>query len=102
MVVSVLAPQGAVDELMKVLYHETTTLGVRYSEMMRRKLPREEIVVMSEYGPVRMKRVGDGGLSRIVPEYEEARRIARERSIPLQQVLRTLDEVARNVSAPRE
>ncbi|MEP7220482.1 MAG: nickel pincer cofactor biosynthesis protein LarC, partial [Bacteroidota bacterium] len=47
MVLTVIAPAGAVDELTKVIYRETTTIGVRFRETTRRKLPREEIVVPS-------------------------------------------------------
>ncbi len=98
MLLTVLAPSGAVDELTKVIYRETTTIGVRYQEMVRRKLPREEILVPSEFGPIRMKRITISGEIRVQPEYDEARRIARERSIPLQTVLRKLAEVARGAS----
>lgn len=99
MLLSVLAPDGAVDELTKLIYRETTTIGVRYREMTRRKLPREEILVPSEFGPVRMKRIATAAGIRIQPEYDEARRIARERSIPLQTVLRKLGDVARRAAS---
>jgi len=99
MLLTVIAPSGAIDELTKVIYRETTTIGVRFREMMRRKLPREEIVVPSEFGLVRMKRITTLDGVRIAPEYDEARRIARERAIPLHAVLTRLDEVARAVVA---
>jgi uncharacterized protein (TIGR00299 family) protein len=99
MLLTVIAPAGAIDELTKVIYRETTTIGVRFREMMRRKLPREEIVVPSEFGLIRMKRIMTLDGVRIAPEYDEARRIARERAIPLHSVLMTLDEVARRVVA---
>jgi uncharacterized protein (TIGR00299 family) protein len=99
MLLTVLAPQGAVDELSKVIYRETTTIGIRYHEVTRRKLVREEILMQSEFGVVRMKRIDMAGERRIAPEYEEARRIARERSLPLQFVLRKLEEVARSAEA---
>ena len=63
-----------------------------------RKLPREEIVVPSEFGLIRMKRIMTLDGVRIAPEYDEARRIARERAIPLHAVLMKLDEVARRVA----
>jgi uncharacterized protein (TIGR00299 family) protein len=98
MVISVIAPSGAVDELVKVIYRETTTIGVRFREMTRRKLPREEILVPSEFGPVRMKKIATLGGVRIAPEYDEARRIAGESRLPLHEVLVKLDEVARRVA----
>lgn len=102
MLLTVLAPQGAVDELSKVIYRETTTIGIRYHEVMRRKLAREEILMESEFGVVRMKRIEMAGERRIAPEYEEARRIARERSLPLQYVLRKLEKVARSAETGGE
>jgi uncharacterized protein (TIGR00299 family) protein len=97
MLLTVLAPQGALDELTKLIYRETTTIGVRYREVVRRKLPREAIIVNSEYGPVRMKSVvRDNGL-RIAPEYDEVSRLARERSLPFHVVLRSLEETARSL-----
>ncbi len=96
---SVVAPPAALDELTKLIYRETTSIGVRYREMNRRKLPREAILVPTEYGVVRMKCIDPKGEGRVAVEFEEARRIARERSIPLPTVLRALEEVARAVAA---
>lgn len=96
MLLTVLAPAGAVDELTKLIYRETTTIGVRYREMNRRKLPREEILLPTEFGVVRMKKIETLDGLRVVPEYEECLRIARERGLPLHEVLMRLDEVARN------
>jgi len=94
MVLSVIAQRAAVDELTKVIYRETTTIGVRYHEMSRRKLRREEILVPSEWGTVRMKRIVTPDGVRVAPEYDEARRIAREQGVPLHTVLELLDQIA--------
>ncbi|MDB5033754.1 MAG: hypothetical protein JWQ98_995 [Chlorobi bacterium] len=99
MVLTVIAPAGAVDELTKVIYRETTTIGVRFRETTRRKLPREEIVVPSEFGPLRMKRIVTVDGLRIAPEFDEARRIARERALPLHEVLARMEDVARGLAA---
>ncbi|MCE7935220.1 MAG: nickel pincer cofactor biosynthesis protein LarC [Chlorobi bacterium CHB2] len=99
MVLSVLAPHGAVDELTKVIYRETTTIGVRYQTLTRRKLIREEILTPSEFGVVRMKKINSAGELRVIPEYDEAKRIARERGLPLQTVLRKLGDVARQAAS---
>ncbi len=96
--VTVVAPSGAVDELTKLIYRETTSIGVRYVQMVRRKLPREEILAMTEWGTVRMKRIESPDGVRVAPEYEEARRIARERALPLHGVIERLDEIARRVA----
>lgn len=92
--VSVLAPPAAVEQLTQRLFAETTTIGVRYSDHRRRKLPREEITVNTPYGNVRMKRVLIDGRYRTTPELEEARRLAEEHAVPLQSVLRALHSSA--------
>ena len=93
-VLTVTAPPGAIDELTRILFSESTTIGVRYGERTRRKLAREEVMIETEFGPVRMKRVALDGVHRTSPELDEARRIANARSIPLQSVLRRLQEIA--------
>ncbi|MDQ1469131.1 MAG: pyridinium-3,5-bisthiocarboxylic acid mononucleotide nickel chelatase [Bryobacterales bacterium] len=71
------------EELMAVLFRETTTLGVRFHNAERRVQPREWIDITTKYGPVRIK-AGSEGFS---PEYEDARRIAAASAVPLKQVL---------------
>jgi uncharacterized protein (TIGR00299 family) protein len=92
-VLSVLAEEARVAELTGIIFAETTTIGVRYSERRRRKLARSAMSVETEFGPVRMKRIESDGLVRTVPELEDARRIAVERGLPLQSVLRRLQEI---------
>jgi uncharacterized protein (TIGR00299 family) protein len=87
---TVLAPTGAVAEMSRIIFAETTTIGVRYRELQRLKLPREEIIIATEFGPVRMKRVRLHGEVRTTPEYEDARRIAVEHGMPLPVVMRRL------------
>ena len=93
MLLTAVAPDGALDELVKVIYRETTTIGVRFREMTRRKLPRESILVPTEWGDVRMKRIVTPDGTRIVPEFEEARRIAREHSLPLRDVMEKMGRI---------
>lgn len=98
MLLTVMAPRGAVDELTKVIYRETTTIGLRYHEVSRRRLRREEIVAPTEWGSVRMKKVVSSDGIRVTPEFDEVRRIASERAIPLHIVMERLDDVARRVA----
>lgn len=89
-VLSVLAMPEAVNRFLEILWQETTTIGVRTSTVSRRKLKREELIVNTEFGPVRMKRVeGPDGTS-LRPEADEAVRIAREQSLPMREVLEKL------------
>ena len=88
---TVLATADRVEDLGAIVFAETTTIGMRLGERRRRKLARREVVVETEFGAVRMKSVAG---ERLVPEFEEARRIAIERGMPLREVLSRLQSAA--------
>lgn len=71
------------EELMGLLFRETTTLGVRFHESERRVQAREWTEVKTRHGVVRVK----AGAAGFAPEYEDARRIAAESGVPLKEVL---------------
>jgi uncharacterized protein (TIGR00299 family) protein len=80
-------PQHA-DALAALLFRETTTLGVRSYEARRRVLARETVTVETPLGSVRMKLARlNGSVLNAAPEYEDCRRIAAARGVPLKQVL---------------
>jgi uncharacterized protein (TIGR00299 family) protein len=81
--VSVLAEPPLVDALSEVLFRETTTLGVRVTEVSRRCLEREWREVETQWGTVRVKigRLGDEVVN-VAPEYEDCARLAREKGVP--------------------
>ena len=60
------------EELIAMLFRETTTLGVRFHTAERRVQAREWVEVETPHGSVRVKTATDG----FAPEYEDARRIA--------------------------
>ena len=72
----------------ELFFAETTTLGVRSYTTQRRVLPRERETVATCYGEVRMKlaRV-NGQVVQISPEYEDCRKLAEEKAVPLQRVM---------------
>ncbi|HTK96146.1 MAG TPA: nickel insertion protein, partial [Terriglobales bacterium] len=72
----------------KLIFAETTTLGVRMREDKRATLSRRTVEVRTPWGVVRMK-VGNlnGDVSNYAPEYEDCRRIAQESGIPLKRVM---------------
>jgi pyridinium-3,5-bisthiocarboxylic acid mononucleotide nickel chelatase len=85
---TVLCEPGAAERLVELVFRETTTIGVRVQEARRRALDREFVTVETPLGPVRMKvaRV-KGRVENVAPEYDDCRRIAEERGVPLKQVL---------------
>ncbi len=86
-VVKVLAKPEHADHLTRVLFEETSTLGVRRSETRRDSLHRHFDTVETRYGPIAVKiaHLPDGGL-RATPEYEDCRKAAEQHGVPLQSV----------------
>lgn len=71
------------DKLCDVVLRETTTLGVRITSAERRTLPREFTEVTTIYGPVRIKVTASG----FAPEFDDCQALAREKNVPLKEVL---------------
>jgi pyridinium-3,5-bisthiocarboxylic acid mononucleotide nickel chelatase len=80
--------------LMSLIFAETTTFGVRSYTAQRRVLPRESVKVKTKFGEVRVKlsRV-NGRVLHAAPEYEDCRKLAEEKNVPLQRVI---NEALRN------
>jgi uncharacterized protein (TIGR00299 family) protein len=74
--------------LLSLVFAETTTLGARTYRAQRRALPRETVNVHTQYGDVHVKlsRV-NGSVRHVAPEYEDCRKLASEKGVPLQQVI---------------
>ncbi len=87
-VLTVLSKQEDADRLAKLIFAETTTLGVRRREEMRQVLARRWETVETSWGPVRIKIASmNGTISNHAPEYEDCRNIAAEHHVPLKTVL---------------
>jgi uncharacterized protein (TIGR00299 family) protein len=79
-------PQDA-GSLEKILFEETSTLGIRRSLVERHSLPRSFQTVGTIYGPVQVKLAHlSGGKRRPAPEYEDCKKIAQEQGVPLWEV----------------
>jgi uncharacterized protein (TIGR00299 family) protein len=80
-------PQDA-NNLMSLIFAETTTFGARTYRAQRRVLPREWVKVGTEFGEVRIKvsRV-NGRILHVAPEFEDCRKLAVEKNVPLQKVI---------------
>jgi uncharacterized protein (TIGR00299 family) protein len=87
-VLTALAPPDLAERLAETLFRETTTIGVRWSEVTRRRLPRELVRLSTSVGPVTFKvsRLG-GRVVTVTPEFEEVRRIADAQGRPVREVL---------------
>lgn len=81
----------------EIIFSETTTLGLRRQLVERRSLLRQMREVNTRYGTARVKAAlaGDKVL-RLMPEYEDCRRLAEASGVPLREVLMEVERIARD------
>jgi uncharacterized protein (TIGR00299 family) protein len=95
---TVLAKPQDESKMRRMIFRESSTLGIRARREKRYALPRRYEAVATPWGEVRMKIAGvNGPASQYAPEYEDCKRLASEHGIPLKTVMqeairRYLDE----------
>ena len=88
MLLTVLCKPEQASKLTKLIFTETTTLGVRMREERRAVLTRRLVAVQTRWGEVRLKVANlNGTVANYAPEYEDCRRIAESNHVPLKQVM---------------
>jgi uncharacterized protein (TIGR00299 family) protein len=87
-VLTALCEPGRVADLSRLLFEESPTIGVRWTAYQRARLDREMVRLDTAHGPVTFKvsRL-DGRVITVTPEFEEIRRIARDRGLAVREVL---------------
>jgi len=100
-VVTVLCAPERAGDLSRALFEESTTIGVRWSERRRARLQREMIVLTTAYGaiPFKVSRL-QGRIVTVTPEFADVARIAREKSLPVREVLDQARADGRRLLAP--
>jgi uncharacterized protein (DUF111 family) len=85
--VTVVAPPDRREAVAGVLFAESTTIGVRYQEMLRERLAREIRTIDTAAGPIRFKvATRDGRLLNAAPEFEDCARAAAGRGLSIKDV----------------
>jgi uncharacterized protein (TIGR00299 family) protein len=88
MLLTVLCRTEDATKLTHLIFKETSTLGVRQREEKRHALARKWVTVATRWGDVRMKIASmNGTVTNCAPEYEDCRRIATDRHVPLKSVM---------------
>ena len=87
-VLTALCAPDRVTELSRVLFEESPTIGVRWTAYQRERLDREMVTLPTTYGaiPFKVSRL-DGRVVTVTPEFDEVRRIARAKGLPVREVL---------------
>jgi len=87
-VLTALCEPRRVADLSRVLFEESSTIGVRWTAYQRERLDREIVRLTTAYGPIAFKvsRL-EGRVITVTPEFEEVRRLARDKRLPVREVL---------------
>jgi hypothetical protein len=92
---SVLIEEERLNEVLTVLFEETTAIGVRTSRKLRYKLARERLVVDTPYGAIGVKIARRGKeVLNLTPEYVECRESAENFHVPLSRVQQIAQQMA--------
>lgn len=85
---SVLFDPSLEEALSRIVFEETSTLGVRLYEVQRRELQRSSQIVKTAYGEVQVKiaRDAEGKIKNVAPEYSDCARVAADSGVPLKRV----------------
>jgi pyridinium-3,5-bisthiocarboxylic acid mononucleotide nickel chelatase len=94
---SVIVSKEKFDLIVKIILEETSTFGVRHYRIDRFVLPRKQKIVITSFGKVRVKigTLNNSALS-ISPEYEDCKKIALKKGIPVKRIYEEALKVARN------
>ena len=94
--ISVLCEPSKLSSLAEILMHETSTFGLRISELKRYKSKREIIQLETIFGLISVKvRFNEKGKD-YFPEYEECRKVALQKNVPLIQVYQEVQNQIKN------
>jgi pyridinium-3,5-bisthiocarboxylic acid mononucleotide nickel chelatase len=88
---SVMVERAKSEKILEIVFRETTTLGVRIQPVERKKLHRAHKQMKTSFGIVSVKIISVEGKDQLRVEFEECKRIASEKNIPLAEVYRILE-----------
>ena len=78
------------EEMLRCIFKNTTTLGVRETRWDRCKLRRSMVTAETPFGPVRIKRAEGYGVVREKAEYEDLAALARKTGLSLEEIRQKL------------
>jgi len=81
----VICTESLQPHLLKLIFHESTTAGIRYYRAARAVLQRSQGTLKTKFGTLKVK-ILQGMGNAVTPEFEECRRIALQKGVPLKEV----------------
>jgi hypothetical protein len=89
---SAMAAKSNLRDIVNIIFQQTTTLGVRIQELHRKTLLRSSKTVRTSFGDIKVKAIQVDGIERLTPEFEECKRIADEKNIPIIEVYKIFEK----------
>jgi len=87
-IISVICPLTEAERMEKILFTESTTLGIRRQSCRRSVLPRDYQTVTTAFGAIKIKRgYFQGRPITCTPEFADCRRAARQHQVPVKEVI---------------
>ena len=83
---TVLCREDLTEKMAKIIFAETTTIGLRIREEKRICLERKADTVRTAYGDLKVKEIEFDGEKRLTPEYEDAKKLAESAGVPLYKI----------------
>ena len=89
---SVLCKLGDEAAMERILFIQTSTIGLRTYQAARKTLPRKVVKVQTDWGAVDVKIAFYGSYTKFAPEYETVASIARKHQLPFETVYASAKE----------
>lgn len=92
---TVICREDKVEEMEKIIFTETTTIGIREYPLGRSVLDREEKEVETVYGKAAVKQVTFRDMTRAYPEYDTVKKLAKRNKVPFMDIFDAVKEAAK-------
>ena len=86
LLLSCLCRESQRDEMLRLIFRHTSTIGVRETLCRRYMLKRREEITETAYGPIRVKISEGNGVERRKAEFDDLARLARARDMSLREI----------------
>lgn len=93
---NVICRQTDIAELERIIFSETTTIGIRRQKFERTVLPRRQEKVLTPFGEAEVKVCFLDSEVRYYPEYESIKKLARKGKVPFSVVYNAAWEICKN------
>jgi uncharacterized protein (TIGR00299 family) protein len=91
--ISVITDFSLQSNIEKILFENTTTIGIRKYQINRTVLPRTNKTIKTKFGKLKVKVIEINGNKRLHPEYEECRKLADEKGINILEIYRVVENL---------